>query len=151
MTRVGRAYDVAHIEDKPLWFTVQLLAGWVLRKCKPNQVSGPAIELADTAKDGVQYNWALYLFHQFTDDCIAAQDHNQLFHYAWMLILIGLVGWKEPKQGIFTQTRTSEGLTTRTYGRHRKSQSRTPTTWFSITTMTNYAKLSTVARALLVR
>ena len=32
------------------------------------------------------------------------QDHNQLFHYAWLLILIGLVGWKEPKQGIFLNT-----------------------------------------------
>lgn len=34
-------------------------------------------------------------------DCIAVQDQNQPFHYAWLLILIGFVGWKEPKQGIF--------------------------------------------------
>ena len=39
--------------------------------------------------------------NQFNDDCIAAQDHSQPFHYAWLLILIELVGWKEPKQGIF--------------------------------------------------
>ena len=62
------------------------------------------IELADTARDGVQYNWALYLLNQFTEDCIAAQDHNQLFHYAWLLILIGFVGWKKPKQAIFLNT-----------------------------------------------
>lgn len=32
------------------------------------------------------------------------QDHNQPFHYAWLLILIGLISWKEPKQGIFLST-----------------------------------------------
>ena len=62
------------------------------------------IELADTARDEVQYNWALYLLNQFNDDCIAAQDQNQPFHYTWLLILIGFVGWKEPKQGIFLNT-----------------------------------------------
>ena len=56
LMRGGRAYDATRIEDKPLWFTVQLLAGRVLRKCRPNQVLGPMIELADTARDGVQYN-----------------------------------------------------------------------------------------------
>ena len=75
-----------------------------MRKCKPNQVSGPAIELEDTTRDGAQYNWALYLMNQFNDDCIAMQDHNHSFHYAWLLILIGFVGWKEPKQGIFLNT-----------------------------------------------
>ena len=32
------------------------------------------------------------------------QDQNQPFHYAWLLILIRFVGWKEPKQGIFLST-----------------------------------------------
>ena len=36
LTRGGRAYDAVQIEDKPLRFTVQLLAGRVLRKCRPN-------------------------------------------------------------------------------------------------------------------
>ena len=56
LTRGGRAYDVAQIEDQPLWFTVQLLVGRVLQKCRPNQVLGLTIELADTSRDGVQYN-----------------------------------------------------------------------------------------------
>ena len=62
------------------------------------------IKLADTARDEVQYNWALYLLNQFNNDYIAAQDHNQLFHYVWLMILIGIVGWKEPKKGIFLNT-----------------------------------------------
>ena len=71
LTRGGKAYNVAQIEDKPLRFTIQLLADRVLWKIRLNQVSGPTIELADTARDGVQYNWALYLLNQFTEDCVA--------------------------------------------------------------------------------
>lgn len=101
LTRGGRAYDVVQIEDKPLRFTVKLLVGHILRKIRPNQVSRLTIKLADTARDGVQYNWELYLLNQFTEDYIAAQDQNQPFQYVWLLILIGFVGWKEPKRGIF--------------------------------------------------
>ena len=54
LTRGGRAYDAAQIEDKALRFTIQLLAGWVLRKCQLNKV--PAIELADATRDGTQHN-----------------------------------------------------------------------------------------------
>ena len=75
-----------------------------MRKCRPNPVSGPTIELVDTARDGVQYNWALYLLNQFTEDYIAMQDHNHPFHYVWLLILTGFVSWKELKQAIFLNT-----------------------------------------------
>ena len=53
LTRGGWAYDVAQIKDKLLQFTIQLLARQVLQKCRSNQVPGPAIELADTGRDGV--------------------------------------------------------------------------------------------------
>ena len=53
LTRGGRAYDATQIEDKPLRFTVQLLARRVLWKCRPNLVLGSTIELVDTARDGV--------------------------------------------------------------------------------------------------
>ena len=104
LPRGGWAYEVVQIEDKALQFTVQLLVGWVLRKCRPNQVPRPAIELADATRDGVQYNWSLYLLNQYNKDCRVAQDQNQPFHYAWLLILIGFIGWKEPKQGLFLST-----------------------------------------------
>ena len=72
LMRGGRAYDAMQIEDKPLHFTVQLLAGQLLRKRRPNQVPRLAIELAYTARDGVQYNWSSYLLNQFNEDYIAA-------------------------------------------------------------------------------
>ena len=104
LTRGGQAYGATQIEVKSLRFTVQLLAGRVLQKCRPNQVLGPKIELVNTARDGVQYNWSFYLLNQFNEDCRVAQDQNQPFHYARLLILIGFVGWKEPKQGLFLNT-----------------------------------------------
>ena len=58
-------------------------------------------------RDGVQYNWFLYLLNQFNEDYRAAQDQNQPFHYAWLLILIGFIGWKEPKQGLLLNTNMS--------------------------------------------
>ena len=76
----------------------------MLRKCRPNQVPGLSIEVAVATRDGKQYNWSLYLLNQFNEDCKVAQDHNQPFHYAWLLILIGFIGWKEPKQGLFLST-----------------------------------------------
>ena len=66
--RGGRAYDAMQIEDKSLRFIIQLLVGRVLWKCRSNQVPGLAIELAHTARDGVQYNWSLYLLNQFNED-----------------------------------------------------------------------------------
>jgi hypothetical protein len=41
-------------------------------------------------------NWATFLVNQFLQDCIEAQEKGTKFHYAWLLILIALVGWKEP-------------------------------------------------------
>ena len=47
-----RAYDYADIQNQALRFTVQLLAGWVLRKCQPNEVLTRAIDLVAQAKEG---------------------------------------------------------------------------------------------------
>jgi hypothetical protein len=39
--------------------------------------------------------------NQFLVDCRDAQDNGMKFHYSWWLILIALVGWKEPKFSYF--------------------------------------------------
>ena len=56
LSKGGRAYDAATIQDEALRFTIQLLARWVLRKCRPNEVPTAAIELAAQAKDRHAYN-----------------------------------------------------------------------------------------------
>lgn len=76
LTKGMRAYDSADIQDQDLGFTVQLLAGWVLRKCCPNEVPIGAIDLAVQAKEGTQYNWCMYLLNQFMEDCRAMQENN---------------------------------------------------------------------------
>jgi hypothetical protein len=47
------------------------------------------------------FSWAPYLLNQFLIDCRDAQDNGTEFHYSWLLILIALVGWKEPKFSTF--------------------------------------------------
>jgi hypothetical protein len=42
-------------------------------------------------------NWATFLVNQFLQDCIEVQEKGTKFHYAWILILIVLVGWQEPR------------------------------------------------------
>jgi hypothetical protein len=41
-------------------------------------------------------SWAPYLLNSFLEDCKDTQDWGSEFHYSWLLILIGLIGWKEP-------------------------------------------------------
>jgi hypothetical protein len=47
------------------------------------------------------FSWAPYLVNQLLIDCRDAQDHGTEFHYSWLIILIDLVGWKEPKFSAF--------------------------------------------------
>jgi hypothetical protein len=38
----------------------------------------------------------------FLDDCKDAQDLGTKFHYSWFLMLIAIMGWKEPNYAFFT-------------------------------------------------
>jgi hypothetical protein len=50
-------------------------------------------------------NWVTFLVNQFLTDCKEAQDKGTKLHYAWLLILIALVAWREPRE-----TRFLEGM-----------------------------------------
>jgi hypothetical protein len=39
----------------------------------------------------------------FLDDCKDAQDLSSEFHYPWLIILIELIAWGEPKYNVFYQ------------------------------------------------
>ena len=41
-------------------------------------------------------NWSLFLLNQLLEDALAAQTRHP-FSYSWILILISLVSWMEPK------------------------------------------------------
>ena len=88
----GRAFDAAIIEHDMVRFTVQLLAGRLLRTCHPIEAPATVVDLAHYVKEGVEYNWSLYLLNQFIEDYKAMQETLQPFHYSWLLIIIEFDG-----------------------------------------------------------
>jgi hypothetical protein len=75
---------------------MQVLACKLLRKCRKDEVPSDIISMIERCKEGMQMNWETFLVNQFLQDCTEAQEKGMEFHYAWLLILIALVGWQEP-------------------------------------------------------
>ena len=91
------------IEDQNILFAAELLAYKLLRKCRPNEVPAPVIRIAINCAEGYTYNWAAYLTREFLEDARDAQEKGRPFHYSWLLILIALIGWKEPTEAQFVE------------------------------------------------
>jgi len=108
VTKLGRGYNVESIQDKGVFFATQLLAANLLRKCQHNQVPASVISLASQCAEGVVYNWETFLLNAFVEDCKEAQDQGHPFHYSWLLILIAMEAWREPKGVQFPQLNSAE-------------------------------------------
>jgi len=74
LQRGGRAYDITSIENETLRFTASLLAGRLLTKVRPKEVTGSVISLAVQVTEGEQFNWSLFLLNMLQEDFLAAQD-----------------------------------------------------------------------------
>ena len=72
-----------------------------MRKCRPNEVPAPVVKLAASCAEGYTYNWADFIAKEFLDDVLDAQELGRPFHYSWLLVLIALVGWREPEHSQF--------------------------------------------------
>ena len=59
--RGGRAYDLTTLADDTLRFIASLLAGRLLTKVHPKEVTGSVIHLAIQVAKGEQFNWCLFL------------------------------------------------------------------------------------------
>ena len=104
LQRGGRAYDITILQNDTLRFTASLLAGRLLTKVWPKEVTGSVINLAIQVTEGEQFNWSLFLLNMLQADCLAAQyEANHPFHFSWILILCAFVGWKEPPNTQFPQ------------------------------------------------
>jgi hypothetical protein len=68
-----------------------------LRKCRREEAPIGVIAIVVQCAKGVMFNWATYLLNQFLVECRDAQDNGIEFHCSWLIILIALAGWKEPK------------------------------------------------------
>jgi hypothetical protein len=89
-----RGYKVASIESGAVCLACQLIAGKMVHKNRPTQVSGFVVDLAGKCAEGLQMNWAKYLVNQLEIDCREAQDQGHEFHFSWLLILITFVAWE---------------------------------------------------------
>ena len=72
-----------------------------MRKCRPNEVSAPIVSIAANCAEGYSYNWAVYIAKEFLEDVRDTLEKGIPFHYSWLLVLIALVGWKEPSEAQF--------------------------------------------------
>jgi hypothetical protein len=108
-----RGYKVASIQDGTVHLTFQLIAGKLVRKNHPTQVTGFMVDLAGKCVEGMQMNWASYLVNELEKDCREAQDLGYEFHYSWLIILITFVTWKMPEGATFPEIEPSEPLATR--------------------------------------
>ena len=72
-----------------------------MRKCRPNEVHAPIVSIAANCAKGYSYKWAEYIAREFLEDVCDAQEKGRPFHYSWLLVLIVLVGWREPTEEQF--------------------------------------------------
>ena len=69
-----------------------------MRKCRPNEVPAPIVSIAANCAEGYSYNWPAYIAKEFLEDARDAQVKGRPIHYSWLIILISLIGWKEPTE-----------------------------------------------------
>ena len=72
-----------------------------MQKCRPNEVVAPVVSIDTNCAEGYSYNWAAYIAKEFLEDVHDTQEKGRPFHYSWLLVLIALVGWKEPTEAQF--------------------------------------------------
>ena len=72
-----------------------------MRKCRPNEVLAPIVSIAVNCAEGYSYKWAEYIAREFLEDVCDAQEKGRPFHYSWLIVLIALVGWREPTEAQF--------------------------------------------------
>ena len=51
--------------------------------------------------EGYSYKQIEYISREFIVDVRDAQEKGIPFHYSWLLVLIALVGWREPTEAQF--------------------------------------------------
>jgi hypothetical protein len=105
-----RGYNVASIQNGVVRLAYQLIARNLVRKNKPTQVRGFAIDLAEKCVEGLQMNWMKYLVNQLELDCHKAQDQGYEFHFRWLLILIAFISWEMSEGATFPDIESFEPL-----------------------------------------
>jgi hypothetical protein len=95
MSRGNMGILLKDINGNVTRFSSNLMDCKLLRKCRKEEAPTRVIVVV------VMFSWASYLLNQFFIDCRDAQDNGTDFHYSWLIILIYLEGWMEPKFSSF--------------------------------------------------
>jgi hypothetical protein len=95
--REHRGYKVDSIQNGAVCLACKLIAGKLVWKNRPTQVTSFVVNLAGKCVEGLQMNWVKYLVNQLELDCREVQDQGYEFHYSWLLILIAFVTWEMPE------------------------------------------------------
>jgi hypothetical protein len=111
-TRVNRGIIIKEINDNMTRFVSKLMACKLLRKCRREEASAGVIAVAVQCTKGMMFSWVSYLLNQFLLDYHDAQDNGTEFHYSWLIILIALARWQDPKFSAFLN-RVGKFYTTR--------------------------------------
>jgi hypothetical protein len=101
--RGNRGIRISDINDPVTRFSTRLLGCKLMHKCRKEEVPAGVVAAAAQCTKGSSMSWAPYLLNSFLEDCKDTQDWGSEFHYSWLLILIALVGWKEPTYNMFLQ------------------------------------------------
>jgi hypothetical protein len=64
-----RGYKVASIQSGTVCLSCQMIAGKLVCKNRPTQVTGFVVDLVGKCVEGLQMNWEKYLVNQLEIDC----------------------------------------------------------------------------------
>jgi hypothetical protein len=105
-----QGYKVASIHSGVVHLAYQLIAGKIVRKNRPTQVTGFVVDLAGKCTEGLYINWTKYLVNQLELDYREAQEQEYEFHFSWLLILIAFIAWEMSKGATFSDVKPFEPL-----------------------------------------
>jgi hypothetical protein len=95
MNHGNRGIKINDISDLATRFSTKLLGCKLMHKCHKEEVSAGVVIVIVQCANGSSISWAPHLLNSFLEDCKDTKDWGSEFHYSWLLILIGLIGWKE--------------------------------------------------------
>jgi hypothetical protein len=99
--RGSQGIIINRISEPVTRLAIKLMDFKLLRKCRKEEAHAGVIAVVVQCAKGTLLIWSPYLLNLFLEDYKDAQDLGTEFHYAWMIILIYLVGWGEPKYNRF--------------------------------------------------
>jgi hypothetical protein len=100
--RGSRRIIIKCISDVVKRMATKIISCKLLSKCHKEKVLAGVFVATTQCEEGTTLNWAPYLLNMFLDNCKDMQDLGIKFHYSWLLILIALIIWKEPKYSFFS-------------------------------------------------